>query len=146
MKSRRPVNFTVMSLELLMRCATVEDAPAISALVTASAREHIVSSLSDAGLSHLLSEVTPENQADRIRTGYQYFIATESDTLVGTAAIRPPSHLYHLFVDTQHQRRGIGRQLWNHARDCEAKKAVFPPVAEQTTVILGCHCRVQQLI
>jgi hypothetical protein len=83
-----------MLIKLLIRSATVEDAPAISALVTASAREHIASSLSDAGLSHLLSEMTTENQANRIRNGYQYFVALESDRLVGTAAIRPPSHLY----------------------------------------------------
>jgi GNAT superfamily N-acetyltransferase len=106
-----------MSLKLLIRSATVEDAPAISALVTASVREHIAPSLSDDGLSHLLSEMTTENQSKRIRSGYQFFVALESDTLIGTAAIRPPSHLYYLFVDTQHQRRGIGRQLWNHARD-----------------------------
>ena len=107
----------VMSLKLLIRSATVDDAVAISALVTASARAHIASSLSDGGLSHLLSEMTTENQANRIRNGYQYFVALESDTLVGVAAIRPPSHLYYLFVDTQYQRRGVGRQLWNHARD-----------------------------
>ena len=89
---------------MLIRSATVEDAPAISALVTACAREHIASSLSDAGLSRLLSEMTTENQAKRIRNGYQFFVALESDKLVGTAAIRLPSHLYYLFVDTQHQR------------------------------------------
>lgn len=102
---------------MLIRSATVEDAQAISALVTASAREHIASSLSEGGLSHLLSEMTTENQAKRIQNGYQFFVALESDTIVGTAAIRPPSHLYYLFVDTRHQRRGIGRHLWNHARD-----------------------------
>src|SRR5437868_15506325 len=87
---------------MLIRSATVEDAPAISALVTASAREHIASSLSDGGLSHLLSEMTTENQAKRIRNGYQFFVALESDTLVGTAAIRLPSHVYYclLIVNT----------------------------------------------
>src|SRR5215510_15147835 len=102
---------------MLIRVATVEDAPAISALVTASARDHIASSLTEGGLSYLLSEMTTEHQAQRIQNGYQFFVALESDALVGTAAIRPPAHLYYLFVDTRHQRRGIGRQLWNHARD-----------------------------
>jgi GNAT superfamily N-acetyltransferase len=60
--------------------------------------------------------MTTEHQAGRIRNGYQFFVALESDTLVGTVSIRPPAHLYYLFVDTQHQQRGIGRQLWNHAR------------------------------
>ena len=102
---------------MLIRSATVDDAPAISALVSASVREHVATSLSAGGLSYLLSEMTAENQAKRIRNGYQFFVALESGTLVGTAAIRLPSHLYYFFVDTQHQRRGIGRELWNHARD-----------------------------
>ena len=67
--------------QMLIRSATVEDAPAIGALVTACAREHIASSLFDGGLSHLLSEMTTENQAKRIRNGCQYFVALESDTL-----------------------------------------------------------------
>jgi len=120
--------------QMLIRSATVEDAPAISALVTASVREHIASSLSDAGLSHLLSEMTTENQAKRIRNGYQFFVALESDTLVGTAAIRLPSHLYYLFVDTQHQRRGIGRQLWNHARDWIASSTNHGPITVNSSL------------
>ena len=132
--SRRRVNSTVMSLKLLIRSATVEDAPAISALVTASTREHIASSLSDSGLSHLLCEMTTENQAKRIRSGYQFFVALESDTLVGTAAIRLPSHLYYLFVDTQHQRRGIGRQLWNHARDWIASSPNHGPITVNSSL------------
>jgi GNAT superfamily N-acetyltransferase len=115
--SSRPICLNRYVAKMLIRSATVEDAPAISALVTASAREHIASSLFDGGLSHLLSEMTTENQVKRIRNGYQFFVALESDTLIGTAAIRLPAHLYYLFVDTQPQRRGIGRQLWNHARD-----------------------------
>jgi GNAT superfamily N-acetyltransferase len=37
--------------------------------------------------------------------------------LVGLASIRNPSHLYYLFVETEHQREGIGRQLFGHAQD-----------------------------
>jgi len=123
-----------MSLKFVIRSATVEDAAAISALVTASVREHIASSLSDGGLSHLLSEMTTENQASRIRNGYQYFVALESDRLIGTAAIRPPAHLYYLFVDTQHQRRGIARQLWNHARDWIASSTNHGPITVNSSL------------
>jgi len=123
-----------MSLKFVIRSATVEDAAAISALVTASVREHIASSLSEGGLSHLLSEMTAENEANRIRNGYQYFVALESDKLVGTAAIRPPCHLYYLFVDTQQQGRGIGRQLWNYARDWIASSINDGPITVNSSL------------
>jgi GNAT superfamily N-acetyltransferase len=119
---------------MLIRSATVEDASAISALVTASVREHIASSLSDGGLSHLLSEMTTESQAKRIRNGYQFFVALESGKLVGAAAIRLPSHLQLLFVDTQHQRRGIGRELWDHARDWIASSTNHGPITVNSSL------------
>ncbi len=102
---------------MLIRSATIEDAAAISQLVTASAREHIAPTLSAAGLAHLLAEMEQESVAARIRHGYKFFVALESDALIGIAAVRPPAHLYYLFVDTRHQRKGIGRQLWNRTYD-----------------------------
>ena len=123
-----------MSLKLLIRSATVEDAPAISARVTEGVCEHIAPSLSEGGLRRLLSEMTSEQEANRIRNGYQYFVALESDKLVGTTAIRPPSHLYYLFVDTKHQRRGIGRQLWNHARDWIASSINDGPITVNSSL------------
>jgi GNAT superfamily N-acetyltransferase len=119
---------------MLIRSATVADAAAISALVIACTREHIASSLADGGLSHLLSEMTPEQQAERIRNGYQYFVALESDAMVGTAAIRPPAHLYYLFVDTRQQQRGIARELWNHAREWVARSTNHEPITVNSSL------------
>ena len=47
--------------------------------------------------------------------GYPYWIAEEGNEIVGVAAVRPPSHLYHLFVAADRQRQGIGRLLLDKA-------------------------------
>jgi GNAT superfamily N-acetyltransferase len=61
--------------------------------------------------------MSTENQAERIRDGFQFFIAKEDEMIVGLIAIRLPCHLYYLFVRPDRQRQGIGRQLWNWARE-----------------------------
>jgi GNAT superfamily N-acetyltransferase len=72
--------------------------------------------------------------AATFRNGYQYFVALEADTLVGTAAIRPPSHLYYLFVDSQYQRRGIGRELWDHVSDWIASSGNHVPITVKSSL------------
>src|SRR6267154_4343046 len=39
----------------------------------------------------------------------------EGGAIVEIAVIKPPSHIYHLFVRSDRQRSGIGRRLMNEA-------------------------------
>jgi GNAT superfamily N-acetyltransferase len=102
---------------MLIQPAAIKDASRISNFVTCIAVKQIGPTLSDAGIKHLLAEMSTENQAERIRLGFQFFIASDDSVMVGVVAIRLPSHLYYLFVDPDRQRQGIGRQLWTWARD-----------------------------
>ncbi len=45
----------------------------------------------------------------------RYWVALEDGAMVGVAAVKPPSHIYHLFVRSDRQRNGIGRRLMNEA-------------------------------
>lgn len=98
-----------------IRLATVEDAKVICEFVTPIAHQQIGPTLSEAGLEHLIAGMSPENQAERLRNGFRFFIGYELDGIVGVAAVKPPSHLYYLFVRPDRQRQGIGRQLWYYA-------------------------------
>lgn len=102
--------------EMLIRSATLEDATQISALITSIAQEHIATTLSDVGLQHLLSGMTVESTKARLSQGYKFFVAHDGAEMIAIAAIRLPFHLYYLFVKTEHQRKGIGHRLWQHAR------------------------------
>jgi GNAT superfamily N-acetyltransferase len=64
-----------------------------------------------------------KNDASAIRRfiedGFRYHVAEIDGVLVGFVGIRDNSHLYHLFVAKPVHSRGIGRQLWEHAkREC----------------------------
>ena len=100
-----------------IRDAGESDAQAISTLVSAAAREHIAPTLSPAGATQLLSQMDQRSIAAFFQSGFQFFAAEADDVLIGVAAVRPPMHLYYLFVKTEFQNRGIGRLLWSHARE-----------------------------
>lgn len=104
-----------------IRVATVEDAQCVSDFVTRIAQEQIAPTLSAEGLKHLIAGMSVANQVQRFREGYRFFIAFDHDEILGIVCVRLPFHLYYLFVRPDQQRKGIGRQLWSHARDsvCE---------------------------
>lgn len=103
--------------QLVIRAADALDSPAISELIIASARLHILPELSLAGGQHLLSNLGQESIARYQSQGYQYVLALAGGRCVGVAGVRLPSHLYHLFVRAGWENQGIGRVLWQHVRD-----------------------------
>lgn len=61
-----------------------------------------------------------ENDAAALRRlaagGYAYHVADHDGRIAGFIAVREERHVYHLFVDPDYHRRGIGRMLWEHAK------------------------------
>lgn len=108
---------------MLIRDASQDDAAAISKLVTESARKHIVPTLSPAGAERLLSEMDEASVRTYLAGDYRFFVAEESSEMIGISAIRWPAHLFYLFVSTEWQGAGIGRRLWERARDCILNQA-----------------------
>ena len=100
-----------------IRAGTIQDAGAISALITNLAEEFIVNEFEPEGKAHFLGEITPDKMRERFLGEYRFLLAEVDDELAGVAAVRGASHLYYLFVSKHHQRQGIARQLWFAARD-----------------------------
>lgn len=111
-----------------LREARPSDAAAISALVTGLSERWIVPDCSADGASILLASMAVDATLERLRgDGYRYVVAEFEGELVGVAALRRPSHLYHLFVLEHVQRLGLARRLWDRVR-------VHAPPAEPITV------------
>jgi ribosomal protein S18 acetylase RimI-like enzyme len=101
-----------------IRAATIADAPAISELVSRVAQETIFADGPDEGRRYFLAMNTPAAIAGKMGSdAYRYYVAELSGRIVGITAMLNNAHLYHLCVDTSVKRNGIGRTLWEHARD-----------------------------
>ena len=103
------------------RHATIADAAAIADFVSKLAAEHIAPSLTKGGVDKLLTSLNADATQQRIAAGWPHICAIDGDDLVGVVVVKPPTHLYHLFVRTDLQRTGIGRQLFEIAEEWTKK-------------------------
>ena len=95
--------------------ATIDDAAAISELVSSVSRNFIATSLGPGGLSKLLASMDRDATEQRIREGWLHLLAIERHVLVGVIVVKPWTHLYHFFVRDDWRGRGIGRTLFESA-------------------------------
>jgi GNAT superfamily N-acetyltransferase len=100
-----------------IRPARLDDAVAISELVTESSRTYITPHYSATGAAVLLEGMTEDQTQERMRLGFRYLVAVDADRIVGVGAMKQNSHLYHLFVTHTHHGQGIARKLWEKLRD-----------------------------
>lgn len=94
-----------------LRPATVQDAAACAALVRALSPaffEHA----DGLGTEPFLVSVDTEHQATYI-SQFRYLLAEVDGQIVGLAAMRPPRHVFHLFVADDWQGRGLGQRLFD---------------------------------
>lgn len=102
----------------VLREATPADATAISELVSRVASEMIFADGPEDGCRYFMAMNTPAATAGKLRDGaYRYHVAEQDGRIVGMVAMRGNSHIYHLFVDSSVHGSGLGRALWEHARE-----------------------------
>jgi GNAT superfamily N-acetyltransferase len=101
-----------------IRAATIADAPAISVLVCKVAQEKVFAEGPEEGRKYFMAMNTPAATAGKMGgDAYRYYVAELDGRVVGVVAMLNNAQVYHLFVDTEQHGKGIGRQLWEHARD-----------------------------
>ena len=105
------------------RITTGADAATIAAFVSALATEHLAYSLGDGGLAKLLSSLDTPSTQQRIADGWPHICALDGEGLAGVVAVKPPDHLYHLFVRTDLHRTGIGKKLFAIADDWSVSRS-----------------------
>ena len=90
-----------------IRLAEKSEAEAISRFVSELTVTHIGLILQVGGLENLLRSMDVESTITRMTDGFPHWVALEGGAIVGTAVVKPPSHIYHLFVRSDRQRSGI---------------------------------------
>jgi len=99
-------------LSFLIRPAIESDALAVSEL-TAGLSEYFASGSVSQISQEFWDSISVEAVTGRIVSpDYDCFVAGDTDGLSGFVAFRKPSHLFHLFVASRAQSRGLGKLLW----------------------------------
>lgn len=93
------------------------DAPAIARLTIREVCRHVRADCSEQGFLRLLGELAARRVEERLQGEFRYWVARDAGGIAGVCALRAESHLYHLFVASRWQGLGIGRCLWETARD-----------------------------
>jgi len=99
-----------------IRLATAQDSVVISELIQPLTR--FFTAEPDGGdTEDFVKKLDPDAIAGLIGLpNFRYYVGHQGNRLTGVVAIRDNAHLYHLFVDQHLHGKGIGTQLWEHAK------------------------------
>lgn len=111
-----------------IRPITDPDIAFVAQLLRHLANEYIVHESSPDAAAAFLHEHNEAGVRRLIASGMAYHVAELDGTIAGFIAVRDKQHVFHLFVDKAHHRKGIARSLWRAARKAamdEAHSGVF---------------------
>lgn len=106
-----------MDRRITIRPARDADYPVIGALFKHLAQTFITPDMAPEVAATFLRENDAQAMLANRARGHIVSIAEVDGTTAGFIAIRPPSHLFHLFVGEEFHRRGVARRLWDSVRD-----------------------------
>jgi enamine deaminase RidA (YjgF/YER057c/UK114 family)/GNAT superfamily N-acetyltransferase len=102
---------------LHVREALESDAEQISALIQ-SVMHLFFSEAGGSGADRFIASIQPDALKVFInRSDVNYFVATIDDVFCGAIGLRGSKHLQHLFVVPNLHGQGIGKALWQHAKN-----------------------------
>jgi GNAT superfamily N-acetyltransferase len=102
---------------LTIRLATVDDAPAIGSLIL-GLLPHLTVHPQGLGAEKFIANIGIDAQRRYLgQDNFRYHVALQGGELVGVVAVRDNTHLFHLFIKEAQHRKGLGRRLWELARD-----------------------------
>lgn len=104
------------SKQMIVRQAMNNDAEVISRLILPLVEKFIAPEFSPSGQRNLLTSMEPAALRGFFEAGHRYHVAEVEGQIVGVVGIRDNSHVHHLFVAEDFQRRGIARRLWTVAK------------------------------
>lgn len=100
-----------------IRPGNPEDGTALARLI-AGFQPVLTLDPSGRGAEAYMASVSAEAEREYLESArYSYLIAEDNGKVIGFIAMRDKTHLFHLFVAAEDQRKGVARALWSQARD-----------------------------
>lgn len=111
-----------------IRPAEPSDVLFMSDLIDRLLRKYVLKDCTPEGRSLLLASIAPDALSKLMAEGYQYHVCAAGTDVFGVVAMRNAGHLHHLFVADSVRGTGLGRRLWEAARDAICIHGTAPPV------------------
>lgn len=92
----------------------LNDIAVASRLIESVSDEYSKDDFSEEGYIRFKEKVLNAGMRKNMEDGFLYWGMIENEGLIGVIAIKPPFHLFNLFVHKEHQRRGVAQALWEH--------------------------------
>ncbi len=106
-----------MSQKFELRPADAEDASAISGLIL-SLQPYLTIKPDGSGAEEFLVSLSPDIIRRNLQDEkYCYQLAFDGEALAGVVAVRDNTHLFSLYVGSPWHGQGLGKRLWEVARD-----------------------------
>ena len=106
-----PHRLDVMPKEVTYREARAGDLAAVSRLVLAICERELFPQFESAGQETLREIYGLESLRTQLDAGGAFVLAEAGGQPVGAVALRPPAHVFLLYVDTGYRRLGLGASL-----------------------------------
>lgn len=110
-------------LLITIRVATPADAESMSALFATLVDRWLLPDGNPLGRTRLMSLHAPDAIRANMAAGFRYWLAERAGAILGFVALKPPSHLFNLYVDEAWHRHGVGNRLWRQLRDTVLQQA-----------------------
>lgn len=110
-----------------LRLALESDVKELSGLICSSFLELASADWNSQAIEKLLADSSPEAIITALRGGYFANVAIDNNQIVGMVLFSKPNIMRMLFVSPKMIRKGIGRILWEAAR--EAIERADPPIS-----------------
>ncbi len=90
---------------------TDNDAIQASKLIERSFSKAVAPTLTEEGANRFRRGAQVGELSKRLAAGNRFFVAKNGDSIIGVAELRDGNHLNLLFVDPDHQFKGVGKAL-----------------------------------
>lgn len=104
-----------MSTTIKIRLMDPGEETVVSDLVVSTFQRDVAPLYAQDGIREFLSYATPSALQERQLRDHVILVASHNETIVGVLELRDYCHVSLLFVETLHQRQGVGRLLVNEA-------------------------------
>jgi ribosomal protein S18 acetylase RimI-like enzyme len=104
-----------MSATIKIRLMEPGEEAVVSDLVTSTFQHDVAPLYAQEGIREFLSYADPSALQDRQSRDHIILVASQDESIVGVLELRDYCHVSLLFVETLHQRQGVGRLLVNEA-------------------------------